>query len=58
MKKLIIIFTIPFMLFYLMFSFIKMEYNVIKWSEDVRFVFIIISSLFGFMSLMIHNDFE
>lgn len=40
MKKYITISTIGIIVFYLMFAFVKLEFNPIMWSEDSRVVFV------------------
>jgi len=40
MKKYIIISTIGIIMFYLIFVFVKLEFNPIMWSEDSRVVFV------------------
>ena len=40
MKKYIIISTTGIIVFYLMFAFVKLEFNPIMWSEDSRVVFV------------------
>lgn len=52
-KNIFIISVLNFLVWYLLYAFIKAEINFIKWSEDARSFYVMISVTFLFAILVL-----
>ena len=57
MKRIAINTLVTFLILYLSFGFVGMEFDVTKWSRDTRFFYIIFSLALSILSLVFSEDF-